>query len=338
MSVGLDIGTKSIKIIELERSGGKFKLKAAGVVGHSAVNIDQMQQDDKTYVALVDAVKKLIKDTKVGSRDVTISLPESQVFSRVVTFPSLSDSEIASAVRWEAEQYIPIPSNEAIIQHQIIERNESETARGVKVLLVASSKSFVQKYVSLVNKSGLNVSSAETELIALARCLAPAEGTVMILDFGARSTDIAIAKNGLISFSRSIPTAGEAFTRAVSQALGVASQQAEEYKRTYGLSTRLESKVQMALEPVFRVITEEIKKAMHFYQTDDKGVAPTTLILAGGSAGIPDLVPSLSKELNIEVVIGNPFAKIEVDPETAKKLASFAPLYPIAVGLAMREG
>ena len=186
--------------------------------------------------------------------------------------------------------------------------------------------------------AGLSLASVETDLIALVRSLAPSDQTVLLVDFGGRSTDIAVAKNAQLIFSRSIPTAGEAFTRAVAQTLGVEESQAEEYKRTYGLSaTELEGKVKGALEPVFRVVADEMKKAIQFYQADEKGDIPRSAVLSGGTAGMPEAASTLTKLLGIEVVVGNPFARVDVDPSAVKQLAGFAPLYGIAVGLAMGE-
>ncbi len=337
MSVGIDIGSKTIKIVELSHEGGKFRLKASGIVGHQGKTPEQVK-DDKEFAVLADAVKKLHKEAKITSKDVAIALPETQVYTRTIKFPQLTDAEIASAVRWEAEQYIPIPVNEAIVQHQIIDRREDTSPPSVSVLLVAAPKALVEKYARVVEMAGLSLSSVETDLIALVRSLAPLDQTVLLVDFGGRSTDIAVAKNAQLIFSRSIPTAGEAFTRAVSQTLGIEESQAEEYKRTYGLSaTELEGKVKGALEPVFRVVADEMKKAIQFYQSDEKGDIPRSAVLSGGTAGMPEAASTLTKLLGIEVVVGNPFAKVEVDPSAVKQLAGFAPLYGIAVGLAMGE-
>lgn len=336
MSVGLDIGSKTIKAVELSREGQKWRLKAAGAVGYSGVEVEHLQ-DDKDFAAMGAAIKKLFNDAKIASRDVSIALSESQVFTRTLTFPLLTDQEVASAVKWEAEEYIPIPLNEAIMQHQIIERRETGNPPQVVVLLVAVPRLIVEKYVKVVSLAGLNCVSVETELLALTRSLAPTNQTVLIIDFGAGSTDLAIAKNEQLVFSRSIQTAGEAFTRAVAQYLGVATNQAEEYKRTYGLSPeQLEGKVGTALEPVFRVVAEEIKKVIHFYQIEDKGATPTSLILSGGTSGLPGITPTLTRLLGLEVSIGNPFAKVMVDAQALSSLASYAPLYSIAVGLAMK--
>jgi type IV pilus assembly protein PilM len=301
MSVGLDIGSKTVKIVELSTEG-------------------------KTL-------------SKISSKEVAIALPEQHVFTRTIRFPLLTDAEIASAVKWEAEQYIPIPISDAIIQHQTLERRENVTPAQAVVLLIAAPKTLVQKYSKVVAMSGLRLNTVETELLALTHSLAPVDQTALIVDFGARSTDIAISKNGSLMFSRSIPTAGEAFTRAVSQTLGIEEIQAEEYKRTYGLSqNQLEGKIKAALDPIFRTVADEIKKAIHFYQSEEKGNSPGSAILSGGTAGMPDVASELTKLLGIEVVVGNPFSRINVDPQAVKSLSGYAPLYSIAVGLAMGGG
>lgn len=335
--VGLDIGTKTIKIVELERDGNSFSLSASGIVGFSGNSVEKIT-DDKEMASIAQIIKKLHTETGASSRDVVFSIPEQDAFTRTITFPLLTDAEIASAVKWEIEQYIPIPAAEAISQHIILERNEKTSPPSVLVLLVAAPRVLVEKYTKLVQLSGLNPVAVETELIAITRVLAPVDKTALLIDLGANSTDIAIAKNSLLCFSRSIPLGGEAFTRAVSQGLGVNVTQAEEYKKTYGLtSSQLEGKVKGALDPVLRLVVDEIKKAISFYQSEQKGEAPTAIEISGGTSGMPQIITSLTELLGIEVSVANPFGRIKMDPETAKKLAPYAPLYAIATGLAMRE-
>ncbi|MFZ5932505.1 MAG: type IV pilus assembly protein PilM [Patescibacteria group bacterium] len=335
--VGIDIGSKTIKIVELEKDGNTLRLRGSGIVGYQGVTPEHAK-DEKELLALADVIRKLHREAKVSAKEVVVALPEPQVFTRTIKFPPLTDQEIASAVKWEAEQYIPIPVNEAIIQHTIIERRENTTPPEVAVLLVAAPRNIIEAYVKVVQMAGLTVVAVETELMALARSLAPGGQTVLLVDFGARSTDIAVVKNGQLAFTRTIPTAGEAFTRAVAQSLGVEMSQAEEYKRAYGLSGgQLEGKIRGALDPVFRMVVDELKKAVHFYQTEEKGEAPKSVVLAGGTAGMPEALSFLTKLMGIEVVIGDPFAKVSLDPEVARALTPYAPLYAIAVGLAERS-
>lgn len=334
--VGLDIGSKTIKIIELQEEGQNFALKASGVVGYSGVSVDKMIED-KEMATVGQIIKKLHKEAGVRSSDINISLPEQQVFTRTIKFPMLTDSEIASAVKWEAEQYIPIPVSDAIIQHTILSRNQKTVPPQVIVLLVAAPRNVVEKYTKVAQYAGLNPVAVETELIALTRALAPAGKTVLIVDMGAVSTDIAVAHDGLLSFSRSIPIAGDAFTRAVTQGIGVTPVQAEEYKKTYGLEgSQLEGKIKRTLEPVLKLIVDEIKKAIHYYQSEEKGDVPAGIIISGGTSGMLQIVPMLSELLGMEVLLGNPFSRVKMDPDTAKKLAPYAPLYCVSAGLAMR--
>jgi type IV pilus assembly protein PilM len=336
--VGLDIGSKTIKIVELVKEGAGYRLRGSGIAGHKG-ETPEHSVDPKSDAALSEAIKKLHKAAKISSREINLALPEPSVFTRTIKFPPLTDAEIASAVKWEAEQYIPIPANEAIIQHAIIERNDKSTPPQTIVLLVAAPRVLVEKYVKVVQAAGLSVVGVETEAMAMARALSPAQGVALLVDFGAKSTDIAIAKNSSLCFSRTIPTAGEAFTRAVAQNLGIAYQQAEEYKRAYGLAgSELEGKVKSAIDPIFGVVTDEIKKAIHFYQTEEGGDAPSSVILSGGTAGMPQAISLLTQKLGLEVAIANPFAKIILDPAVAKSIAPYAPLYSIAIGLALREG
>lgn len=333
--VGIDIGSKSIKIVELVKSGTSYALKSSGAVGYVGISPDRIIEE-KDFAALADVVKKLVKQIGIFNKEVNISIPESIVFTRIVKFPLLSDEEVDAAVKWESEQYIPIPAAEAVIQYTILEKNQ--TTMQTSVLLVASPKNVVEKYIKVLRLAGLTPIVAETELTALSRSLSPEKGTSLLLDLGASATDMAIVKDKNIVFTRSIPVAGEAFTRAVAQGLGITPAQAEEYKKTYGLSdSQLEGKVKTALLPVMKMVTDEIKKAISFFQSEEKGDTPTSLVITGGASIMPEIVPFLTTTLGIETAIGNSFGKIALDPQTSKNLAPYDAIYGTAVGLAMRE-
>lgn len=333
--IGIDIGSKSIKIVELSKSGSSWILKSSGAVGYNGQTPDKII-DENEFKKIADLIRNIIKKVEIKPQEVNISLPESVVFTRLIKFPLLSEEEVAAAVKWEAEQYIPIPTSEAVIQYTVLEKKENSTQ--TSVLLVATPKSVVEKFVKVLQLAGLTPVVAETELTALARSLAPDTGVSLLLDIGFSSTDMAIIKDSSILFTRSIAVAGEAFTRAVSQSLGIEPTQAEEYKKTYGLvENQLEGKVKNALDPIFRVIVEEIKKAIQFYKSEEKGDAPTSIVLTGGASTMPGIVPFLTQNLGIETVVGDPFGKVTMDDETKKSLENYASLYSAAVGLAMRD-
>ncbi|MBI2268464.1 MAG: type IV pilus assembly protein PilM [Candidatus Blackburnbacteria bacterium] len=334
--LGLDIGSKSIKLVQLEKAGDKYSLLAAGITSSPVADVPSATEQDLGLVA--EAVKKLFTEIKATVRNVNVALPENKVFTPFIKLPYLTDKEIDSAISWQAEPYIPIPVAEASIDYQVIGRTEPQGNKpgGVEVLLVAAPKTLVQKYAKVATLAGLTVTMVETELLALVRAIAPKGQTVVVADFGATSSSVAIVRDGQLVISHSVPTGGEALTRAVASSLGMNIQQAEEYKKAYGLNTgTAEGKVAEALSPVLRVIADEVKKAIQYYKTeagDNNSIS--SLILTGGTAGMPEVVPFLANILGMEVVIGDPFSKIAKDGRIEKTFAAFAPLYGVAIGLA----
>lgn len=332
--VGLDIGTTTIKVVELAKEGNVWRFRGSGIV-RNPINSPENLRDDKEASGLAAVIKKLFADAKISSKDVAVCLPEPQVFTRTIRFPYLTDQEVASAIKWEAEQYIPIPLSEAIVQHEVISRRQDTVPPEVLVLLVAAPRAVVEKYVKVVQSAGLSPVHLETGLISLSRCLGIPDKTVLIVEFGAKTTDIAIARNCQLVFSRSIQTAGDALTRAIARELSVDYQQAEQYKRTYGLSAdKLEGKIRNIILPVLGTVTDEIKKALHYYQVEEKGEVPQTLVLTGGSSDLPEAISYFTSSLNLEVVVGNPFAGIVIDSQVAKSVSPYSSLYSQAVGLA----
>lgn len=328
---GLDIGSHSIKVMELAKNGKSISLVASGIAATPAGGLST--DSEKSLQEVSTAIKKLVSDTKITTKNVVFALPEQHVYTRVISFPPLADEEINSAIEWQAEGYIPIPKKDSVLDWEVVSKSD----RGVEVLLIAAPRALVDKYMKVVQMAGLNTVAVETELVALARSVAPVEGVALIADFGATSTDLAITVNRQLMFVRSIPTAGAALTRAVATGIGVQSQQAEEYKKTYGLSTALEGKVKQALSSVVSPLVDEVKKAIGFWQQEHQDKPVQIGILTGGTAGLPELVPSIASSLGIEITIGNPFGFVTLDPRTSKALSSYSPLYAIAVGLAMRD-
>lgn len=338
MAFGLDIGSHSIKAVELEPKGTGFALLAAGIARSPQNGISSEVETDLVKVA--EIIKKLVSDSKISSREVNLALPESQVFTRVINLPYLTDEETAAAISWQAEPYIPIPVSEASIDHQIIARYEpsgGDPGR-IEVLLVAAPKTLVQKYTKVAGLAGLTALSVETELLALSRAIAPNNQTVLVADLGATSTDIAVVRSGQLVVSRSVATAGDVLTRAVAKGLSVNVQQSEEYKKSYGLAgSALEGKVKTTLEPVFNIIVDEMKKTVQYYKTELRAQeVPVSAILTGGTAGMVEITVVLAEKLGMEVIIGNPFGKVSMDEKTGKTLGPWAPLYAISVGLAQK--
>lgn len=341
--LGLDIGTKYIKYVELQHvRRDQFHLVSVGIAPTTAKGISSEAVLDQEALAV--SVKKLLKDGGVKTKQVVVALPEANVFTHIVQVPPLSERELASAIKWEAEQYIPLPLEEVNMDFSIVgESKDPEGNKKLDVLLVAAPKSLIERYTKMLDMCDLEVMSMETEIISVSRALLPPSPTrpltVMVINLGARTTDLSILRAGVISFTRSIPTGGENFTKALSQDLGFPLPQAEEYKKTYGLDKdQLEGKIYRSLKTLFSVIVEEIKRAITFFQNKFPEEVVSAIILSGGSAKLPGLVEALVEESGIETQVGNPWTRIQKDPQRFAKLDEEGATFVVAVGLAMREG
>jgi len=244
-----------------------------------------------------------------------------------------------SALKWEAEQYVPIPLDEVTLTHQIVGQVKEEGKEKMEVLLAAAPNRLIDKMMKVLKTAGLNAISLETEIVAIARSLVlPNSEPTMIIDLGATATDLAIVEKGQVVFTRSVATAGEALTRAVVIGLGLENGQAEAYKKAYGADPeKLEGKVHKAISPVLEIIVGEIEKAIQFYQSGEKETKINRVILTGGTAGLPEVANLLAKKLNLEIQLGDPFGQIIKDEVSVKIASSDAPFYAVAVGLAMKE-
>lgn len=333
---GLDIGSTSIKAVQLAQAGQNFSLLAAGITPTPARGLETENPQDLANLAQI--VKKLVTDTKITVTDVAISLPESKVYTRLISLPLLTDEEVSSAIAWQAEPYIPIPVAEASIDYQIVARTEAQANQPGKteVLLVAAPKALVKKYLDLAALVGLNVVSVSSELLTLSTSFSVPNQTILVADIGASSTDFGVVRNGQLLVSRSVATGGSVLTRAVSAGLSVDTARAEEYKKSYGMAAQhLEGRVKAALEPAFKVIAEEAKKTIQYYKTEiAREDQVPSMVLTGGTAGMPDGASYLAESLGIEVLVGDPFAQIAKNEQAAKSLSAWGPLYGIAVGLA----
>jgi type IV pilus assembly protein PilM len=277
------------------------------------------------------------KEAGVKTNRVIVALPEEQVSSHIVELPLMSDDEVKQALTWQVEQYIPIPADRAVWSYEVIRKDQGSGA--MEVLLVAAAKNLVNAYISILEQTGFEVVAMETELMATARAEVPAEYPLsLVIDIGSKSTDMGVVEHGQLVFARTVPTAGEAFTRAIQTSLGLDAAQAEQYKTTYGFdATKLGGKLNEAMKPVLNVISAEIKKTADFYTSKHSGEGVKLVTISGGVSVLPEMAGVLSGMLGMEVSIGNPFLKLDMDKGQATALAGGGPIYGVAVGLAMRD-
>lgn len=338
--LGLDIGHKSIKAVQLEPApDGKFKLQAIGKIAAPVKGIESESESDKKAMKI--AVKTLVTEANIKTKNVVASLPDAKIFTRLVNFPPLTDEELASSIRWEADQYIPIPLDKIDLHWQVVSKQSPIQSGEMEVLLIAVPKNLVKRYIETVADADLEPNAFETESMALNRSLvSPTQDktTTLVISLGQMSTDLSIVRQHQVILTRSISSGEDALNRAVVDSLGFDPGQAEAYKNAYGiLPDKLDGKLSRALIPVVEVILSEIKRATLFYQEQRPSDPIKRAILTGGPANMPGLVVYLAQQLGYEVIVGDPWSRVEIDQSIAEGVSKEAAEYSVAVGLAMRR-
>ena len=341
ITVGLDIGFSSIKVVSLLKDRDQFKLVSLGSI--PAPQPGMLSDSDSDLEVLANTIKQLLAAAKIDTRDVVVALPESRAFTRVIDdLPYLTDNELSSAIRYAAEEFIPMSLSDVNLNWQVLVRSGSQ-GKNTKtvVLVIASPKNVVTKYLKVLDLAGLRPKVLETEIIAVTRSLVgnnPFSPSSLIMQLGATTTDFAVVSKGLIWLTRSISTGGMALTRSLAQHFNFEVSQAEQYKRIYGLyEDQLEGKVFEALKPVMDIIAGESKRVIQAFQTKYPAEPIKRIVISGGGAKMPGLVVYLANILGLEVQEADPWYSIVKEKESTLRLAQDASSYSVAVGLALRE-
>lgn len=336
-SFGLDIGVNSLKAVWLEVSEAKTSLLSCVVFPappHGMASESPLDQEE-----MAQAIKQMLSEGKITVRSAHLSLAESQVFTKVIEMPVLSEKELASAIKWEAEQYIPASLNTMTLDHVVLKNFPTEKGERMLVLLVAAPTSLITRYQKVMELAGIHIASIETDILSIVRSSVHSDAaeTIFIVHIGSLTTSFAIVQAGVIIFTYAIPLGGLAIDRAIASDFGFSLAQAEEYKKTYGIADQNHSgKIGKAIDPILSSIVLETKKALTFYKERYHAQYPVNqILLSGETAMLPGLTTYFAEQCGIETIVSNPFelkAIAEVPPEIAANAAEFG----ISVGLALK--
>jgi len=332
-ALAIDIGTYSLKFISGEPSG---KPKISRVVEVPNTLGFAAPSDDVQTEKLSELIDTVINDHKLPRTNVRLSLPETFVSTKVISIPVLTDAELASAIDWQAEQYIPIPKEEAALQYQVLYRPaKGEKNQLMRVLIVGARKAMVERYANALINIGTEPVLLESHLFSVIRALDinSADPTSLIANLGASTTDVAMIDQGELQFVATSQIGGKIFTKALEQNLSLDADQSELYKRQYGLDpSQFEGKVSQALMGAAESLSEELIKAVRYFQSQSPNSQLKRVVLAGGASQLPGLTQYLTGKLNAEVLLIDPFITATGDmPDTNRQA------YTVAMGLMMHE-
>lgn len=333
---GLDIGTTAVRLVELRGNGmPKSLVRYAYVPVDSKVVLSDSKADQQK---LAQVIRGLLDQAKMATRNVAVGVPSGKVFTTVVDFDRLPSSELAKAIRYQADSFIPTPLDKSKIDWAVIGDSPKDQTK-VEILLSSVENDFVEQRLDLLESIGLEVISFEPDNLALTRALIAPDAMVpqMVLDIGSKSTDLVVTMNGAPRLTRSIPTGAEAIIRSAAQNLNIDDKQARQFVFKFGLSKdKLEGRIYDAIIGTIDILTNEIDKSIKFFQTRYGDTQISRIIVTGGASALPEFPLYLANKFGIEVEIGNAWRNVAFAPERQNELLAVSNHFGVAAGLAER--
>jgi type IV pilus assembly protein PilM len=343
-TIGLDIGSSSVKLAELEqdlkdgtwhlRNFGMASLPPEAIVDGAIMNTN----------VIVDAIRELVGHHKIKTREVTCSVSGHSVIIKRINLPLMTADELDESIQWEAEQYIPFDINDVNIDVQIL-TEEGDEAGQMEVLLVAARKDLVNEYVSIVQEAGLIPSIVDVDAFAVENMfgvnytdVAP---TVALVNIGASNVNINVLEQGVTAFTRDVGIGGRQFTEEIQRSLNISYEEAESMK-VGGAEEDAAAVVPEEIENVLAATADNLATEIHRSLDFHLSAASTQLeriYLSGGAARTPGLARAIQERTQTPIEIADSFRRIEIDEREFNPnfLRDVAPQAGVAVGLALRR-
>ncbi|MFH1712681.1 MAG: type IV pilus assembly protein PilM [Candidatus Jacksonbacteria bacterium] len=356
--LGIDIGSASVKVVELESKDGSIYLKNYGFV-EKMPNIEGGDAKDIDRSAHI--IKEIYRQGGFTAKKVVAALHNFDVFTSVINLPKMqSDGKMEDIIRTEARKFVPIPLEDVVLDWKILNKPSIKTKDKNKidsqgdrekffleeqdttdVLLTAAPRRLVSRYVEIFQKARLNLLSLETESFALIRSLLNRDApfSLMIIDIGAVATDIIIIEYDTPVVIRTVDVGGMAITAAIAGSLGIDLERAEQFKRDIGIlsdqTAEQNNSIAQIIESAFAPVVNEISYSIDLYKTRDKSIEK--IILSGGSAYMLGLADFLRQTFTLPVHIGDPWHKIIYPKPLESSLKELSSMFSVAIGLALKE-
>jgi len=343
LTVGLDIGSSSVKLVHLrERKSGYTLLAFGSAPLPPEAIVDGALMNSS---AIVQAVQGLLNEAGLRAKDVAIGVRGHSVIIKKISLPRMTQEELDESIQWEAEQYIPFDVKDVNIDTQIL-TPEGDAAGQMDVLLVAAKKDMINDYTSVCAEAGLTVTVVDVDAFAVQNAFEanyePSAGeTVVLINVGAAVSNINVLSRGTTTFTRDITMGGNAFTEEIQKQLNVSYDEAEALK--VGGQGETDAVVPQEVERVIQGVADqmsgEIQRSLDFYAATAADSHIARIYLSGGTARIPALTRIIEQRAGVPVEKLNPFKNIEIDNHKfdATVISNAAASAAVAVGLALRR-
>src|SRR3989339_576893 len=345
-SLGIDVGTTGIKIVELRKENN------VPMLSNYALSYDSgsLLQSDGLEILngqIETILQSMMKKAEFKTKRAVVSVPSFLALISFVELPEMPASEIEKAIQFEAAKFIPSPIDEVNIGWEIVGNYQEKPVEGgqpnrgsqkMQVMVVSVPNAAVDRLSSVVSSSRIKVMAMEVENFATVRCLVGNDkGTFMIVNIGAKATDFTVVSDGVIRMTRSIDVGGAEISRAIASGLGVDIQRADRIKKS-GQVDLLDAKEKISslVKPVVGMITDEIKRLQELYHKKNSLSKIEKIIFTGGTSKLTTLVDYFSKQLSLECQKGNSLARVGVRKDHQELAQEVAPELTVAIGLALR--
>jgi len=358
-ALGVDIGSSAIKIVQLRRERGHAVLETYGEIALGPYAQTEVGRATHLTTGVVArALQDVMKEANVTATAAGVSIPFSASLTSIIELPKLDHKQLARMIPLEARKYIPANINDVMLDWIIVpndsdkewSREKAEAAatgggksKKTEVLIVAIHNEELNNFHTIMNEAQLDVGFYELEVFgAMRSSLANTSAPVMIVDMGAATTKVYIVERGIVRLSHLINLGSQDLTLAVSRSLGWTFDRAERMKRELGLmvregsDTEQDTNVQRALLSTLGRIFSDINRVLLSYEKK-YGRNVSRMVLAGGGAGLPQLVEYATKTIPIEIVRSQPFQKVQAPAFLDDVLAEVGPEFAVAVGMALRR-
>jgi len=338
--LGIDMGTSSIKIVQLVEKRGSAVLETYGEIALGPYNEAEIGQAVHPPVEkVVEALTDLLREANINSRIGGMAVPLSASLISIVTLPTKNPADLAAMVPIEARKYIPVPVGEVSLDWFVIPEEEANflSASGrtrapnsTDVLLVAIHNSALSRLDAVLKGASLSPRFFEIEPFSMARAAYEhSTKPTMVIDFGASGTRVYIVEFGIIDVSHTINKGGQDITSALAQSLSLTFAEAEKMKREKGVGDT------EAGASTLNYIFAEIKRIYLTYQRTE-GKAISQVVMVGGGSLLPGIFETAKKEFDATVSLGDPFSHVQVPAFIQDVLADVGPTFATAIGLALR--
>ncbi len=337
--VGLDIGSSSIKAVELKKAKGNIEVAHVGFEPlASDIVVDSMIVDSGS---VSNAISKIFGESAIAAKAVATSVSGHSVIVKKISIPTMSDSELADHIQTEAAQHIPFDIADVNIDYQIL--SEDLSGPQMDVLLVAVKKDKILNYTNVLSLAGKAPAVVDIDAFALQNCYEynydPAPGsTVALLNLGASVMNINIVKGTTPLFTRDVSVGGNQYTDSLQKELDLSFDDAEKLKLGQKVGTVSEEAKAPILQQVTEIIVLEIQKTFDFFRATAPGEHIEKIYLAGGSSQVPGLMEALRQEFSLPVEVLNPFQRVLPPDNAPPEIVQQNPgQLAVAVGLALRS-